>query len=69
MVQPYLDRGYRGFSEQSLVFGSEAEVADAFGRLEAMGYTDVIVRNLSSDQSESLETIEGLGRVREQLGG
>ncbi|HEY5647665.1 MAG TPA: LLM class flavin-dependent oxidoreductase [Pseudomonadales bacterium] len=69
VVQPYLDRGYRGFSEQSLVFGSEAEVADAFGRLGAMGYTDVIVRNLSSDQSESLETIEGLGRVREQLGG
>ncbi|MGE0622223.1 MAG: LLM class flavin-dependent oxidoreductase [Pseudomonadales bacterium] len=68
VVQPYLDRGYRGFSEAALVFGSEAEVADAFGRLEALGYTDVIVRNLSADQSESLETIERLGRVREQVG-
>lgn len=67
VVQPYLDRGYRGFSEAALVFGSEAEVADAFARLAAMGYTDVIVRNLSADQSESLETIERLGRVREQV--
>jgi len=67
VVQPYLDRGYRGFSEESLVFGSESEVADAFGRLQAMGYTDVIVRNLSADQAESLDTIERLGRVREQV--
>jgi hypothetical protein len=34
-----------------------------------MGYTDVIVRNLSSDQSECLETIERLGRIRERLAG
>jgi len=67
VVQPYLDRGYRGFNEAALVFGSETEVADAFARLAAMGYTDVIVRNLSADQAESLETIERLGRVREQV--
>ena len=69
VVQPYLDRGYRGFPEDALVFGSVQEVADAFARLGALGYTDVIVRNLSADQGESLETIERLGRVREQLAG
>ena len=69
VVQPYVDRGYRGFPEDALVFGSVQEVADAFARLGALGYTDVIVRNLSADQGESLETIERLGRVREQLAG
>lgn len=68
-VQPYIDGGYRGFSEDALLFGSIDTVADTLGRYAAMGYTDVIVRNLSSDQAESLATIERLGRVRELVSG
>lgn len=64
-VKPYLERGYRGFSEEALLFGSVEEVAESLVRLAGMGFTDVIVRNLSSDQAESLATIERLGRVRE----
>ena len=67
VVQPYLDKGYRGFSEQALLFGSVTEVAEKLAGFAGMGYSDVIVRNLSSDQSESLATIERLARVRELL--
>lgn len=67
VVQPYLDKGYRGFSEQALLFGSITEVAETLAGFAGMGYSDVIVRNLSSDQRESLATIERLARVRELL--
>ena len=54
--------------EQALVFGSVEEVAESLQAFDEMGYSDVIVRNLSSDQSESLATIERLGLVRELIG-
>jgi alkanesulfonate monooxygenase SsuD/methylene tetrahydromethanopterin reductase-like flavin-dependent oxidoreductase (luciferase family) len=66
-VQPYIDKGYRGFNEEALLYGSTEEVAETLEALEQMGYTDVIVRNLSADQQESLGTIERLARVRERL--
>jgi alkanesulfonate monooxygenase SsuD/methylene tetrahydromethanopterin reductase-like flavin-dependent oxidoreductase (luciferase family) len=69
VVAPYIDRGYRGFAEDALVFGSVEEVAETLSRFAGMGYTDVIVRNLVSDQQASLETIERLGRVRELVAG
>jgi len=68
VVRPYLEKGYRGFGEQALVFGSVEEVAESLQAFDEMGYSDVIVRNLSSDQSESLATIERLGLVRELIG-
>ena len=68
VVRPYLDAGYRGFSEDALLYGSVEAVAEQLGAFSAMGYTDVIVRNLSSDQRDSLATIERLARVRELLG-
>lgn len=67
VVQPYLDRGYRGFAPEALIYGSPAEVAEQFRALADMGYTDVIVRNLSADQSESLASIERLAEVRAAL--
>ena len=35
--------------------------------IEAAGYTDIIVRNMSADQGESLATLERLADVRRQL--
>lgn len=67
-VRPYLDAGYRGFKEEALLHGSVEQVAETLGKLAEMGFTDVIVRNLSSDQSESLATIERLALVRDQVG-
>ena len=64
MTQPYIDRGYRGFDEDALVYGSVQHVAEQFAALADMGYTDVIVRNISEDQAEALATIERLGEVK-----
>ncbi len=57
--------GYRGFDPEALVIGDARQVADSFRELAAMGYTDVIVRNLVADQKHALGSIERLGRARE----
>lgn len=67
-VAPDLARGYRGFSSEALVIGSISEAVEQFGRLRDLGYTDIIVRNISAEQSIALETIACLGEVRQQLG-
>jgi alkanesulfonate monooxygenase SsuD/methylene tetrahydromethanopterin reductase-like flavin-dependent oxidoreductase (luciferase family) len=66
-MAPYLARGHRGFPEASLLIGDVAEVADRMAALARQGYTDVIVRNITADQSQALATIERLARVRERL--
>jgi hypothetical protein len=60
-------QGYRGFPEDALLTGSVAEVTDELGRYQMLGYTDVIVRNISSDQAEALATIERLAEVKAAL--
>ena len=67
IVQPYIDGGYRGINPDALVYGNVESVADQLRTLQQMGFTDVIVRNLSSDQSEALATIERLAQVRALL--
>ncbi len=69
LKQTYLQKGYRGFSEDALLTGSVNEVADELAAYAALGYTDVIVRNISADQGEALATIERLALVREQMRG
>ncbi|MDA7591830.1 hypothetical protein N8756_09945, partial [Pseudomonadales bacterium] len=64
---PYLAAGYRGIPEEALLVGSVAEVADRLGQLQQQGYTEVIVRNMSADQMESLKTIELLSEVKAAL--
>jgi alkanesulfonate monooxygenase SsuD/methylene tetrahydromethanopterin reductase-like flavin-dependent oxidoreductase (luciferase family) len=68
VVEPYVQRGYRGFPEEALLFGSVSEVADELVRLRELGFSDVIVRNISADQGEALATIERLAEVRARLG-
>lgn len=63
----YVSRGYRGFAEDALLAGSVQEVADTLHDFATAGYTDVTVRNMSSDQSEALATIERLAEVRDLL--
>ncbi len=67
-VAPYVEGGYRGFPEDALLVGSVAEVADEMAAYQELGFTDVIVRNISADQSEALATIERLGAVKSALG-
>jgi hypothetical protein len=47
-----------------LLAGSVAEVAEELAAFEALGFTDVIVRNISIDQGEALATIERLAEVK-----
>ncbi len=64
VVEPYIEAGYRGMSADALMFGSPQEVAEQIAVLAQQGYTDVIIRNLSASQEESLATIERLAEVK-----
>ncbi|MFK7914202.1 MAG: LLM class flavin-dependent oxidoreductase [Pseudomonadales bacterium] len=63
-VAAELDKGYRGIAPEALLVGSASEVAAQLERLRQAGYTDVIVRNISSNQSLCLASIERLAEVR-----
>jgi alkanesulfonate monooxygenase SsuD/methylene tetrahydromethanopterin reductase-like flavin-dependent oxidoreductase (luciferase family) len=66
-MAPYLARGHRGFPEASLLIGDVDEVSESVAMLGRLGYTDVIARNITADQSEALATIERLGQVQDNL--
>ena len=63
----YMARGYRGFPPEAFMAGSVDEVAELMASFAEAGYTDIIVRNMSSDQSDALATIERLADVKRQL--
>lgn len=67
VVTPYIDGGYRGIDPAALIYGSVESVAEQLSDLAQMGFSDVIVRNLSGDQNEALATIERLAEVRALL--
>jgi alkanesulfonate monooxygenase SsuD/methylene tetrahydromethanopterin reductase-like flavin-dependent oxidoreductase (luciferase family) len=66
-MAPYIERGYRGFPAEALIFGSVEEVAEQIAALGEIGYTDVIVRNISADQRQALATIERLADVQRRV--
>jgi hypothetical protein len=49
------------------MIGSSTEVAGQIKVLEEQGFTDIIVRNISSNQQECMACIERLSDVKEQL--
>jgi len=59
--------GYRGFDPKALVAGTVAQVAERFRALGAMGFTDVIVRHLTTDHAKVLASFARLGEVRRTL--
>ena len=66
-VADVLEHGYRGFDPETLVIGGPETVASNFRALAEVGYTDIIARNISRDQSVALGTIRWLGEVRERV--
>ena len=60
-------KGYRGFSTDSLIIGDVGSVAEQFSAYGEIGYTDIIVRNLHPDPVRAVESTERLGGVRNQL--
>ena len=66
-VADLLERGHRGIDQEALVIGGPETVAATFREFAKVGYTDIIARNISSDQSVALDTIRWLGEVRERI--
>ena len=60
-------RGYRGFDPKALVAGTVTQVVERFRALAAMGFTDVIVRHLTTDHAKVLASLARLGEVRRTL--
>ena len=67
VIRPVLARGYRGFPAEAAVFGSIDDVTRKFRALAELGYTDVIVRHLTSDQPKVLASLGRLAEVRRGL--
>jgi alkanesulfonate monooxygenase SsuD/methylene tetrahydromethanopterin reductase-like flavin-dependent oxidoreductase (luciferase family) len=65
VAEPVVASGYRGFRPEALTYGSVEAVADRFRALAAMGYTDVIVRQLAAHQHEAVASIERLAAVQD----
>jgi alkanesulfonate monooxygenase SsuD/methylene tetrahydromethanopterin reductase-like flavin-dependent oxidoreductase (luciferase family) len=68
VLQQALSRDYRGIPAEALIAGSIDEVAEQFHALGELGYTDVIVRHLTTDQPKVLRSLERLEGVRAALG-
>ena len=66
-MAPYVEQGYRGISREALVIGDINGAVEYFAALAELGYTDVIVRNITVDQGQALATIERLGEVARQV--
>jgi len=60
-------KGYRGFDPKALIAGTVPQVAERCRALGAMGFTDVIVRHLTSDHAKVLGSFARLGEVRRTL--
>jgi len=60
-------RGYRGIDPAQLLVGGPDEVAARVQELAALGYDDIIVRNMTLNQAQALETIEQVGFINSVL--
>ncbi len=63
----YMAKGYRGFDEDAFMTGSVAEIAEQMIAFEEAGFTDIVIRNISSKQKQALSTIELLAEVKKQI--
>ncbi|MGD9750471.1 MAG: LLM class flavin-dependent oxidoreductase [Acidimicrobiia bacterium] len=63
-VAPAIAAGYRGMDPDTLIHGSPARVAERFAAFAELGFTDVIVRQITVPQELALRSYELLGEVR-----
>jgi len=68
VTQPYIDNGYRGMDQDALMVGTVEQVAEKMEAFGDVGYTDICIRNISTNQAEALATIERLAEVKRLLG-
>ncbi|HZQ35483.1 MAG TPA: LLM class flavin-dependent oxidoreductase [Dehalococcoidia bacterium] len=61
-VRPVLERGYRGFQTDALIYGGPERVLAAFHELHELGFEHVLIRHIVPDQGLVLASYERLGR-------
>ena len=66
-MEQALSQDYRGMPAEALIAGSVDEVAEQFRTFAEMGYTEILVRHLTSDQAKVLGSLERLAAVRAAL--
>ena len=59
-----VEAGYRGLTLEQLLVGDAGEVATSIEALGQLGYDDVIVRTMTPNQDDALETITLLGDIQ-----
>jgi alkanesulfonate monooxygenase SsuD/methylene tetrahydromethanopterin reductase-like flavin-dependent oxidoreductase (luciferase family) len=67
VLQQALARGHRGIAAEALIAGSADEVAEHFQVFAEIGYTEILVRHLTSDQPKVLGSLDRLAAVRTAL--
>jgi alkanesulfonate monooxygenase SsuD/methylene tetrahydromethanopterin reductase-like flavin-dependent oxidoreductase (luciferase family) len=67
VMGPLLTAGYRGIDTSALAVGTVSRVVDLLGAYADLGFTDVIARQIASDQTDALASYERLAEVRSQL--
>ncbi len=63
----YIERGYRGIDPDALLIGSPGRVAERIHELAELGFTEVLIRNITRDQRQALECIERFAAVKEAM--
>jgi alkanesulfonate monooxygenase SsuD/methylene tetrahydromethanopterin reductase-like flavin-dependent oxidoreductase (luciferase family) len=63
VADPVLATGYRGIDPAACVVGGPERVAAQLRELAGMGYTDVVIRHLASDQKQVLDSFARLPEV------
>jgi len=63
VAQAIVKAGYRGFDPSALVWGSVAEVIDKLRAFGPLGYTDIIVRHFTDNQTEVVGSLARLAEV------
>ena len=62
--EPLEQKGYRGFDLAALVTGTAEQVAERFLSLGERGFDEIVVRQLSFEQTDALASLERLAEVR-----
>lgn len=65
--QMIAEKGYRGFDPDALIIGDVQTVAEKMQQIEALGFTDVIIRNLHSNSDKAIASIQRLSEVKSLL--
>ena len=66
-MSQYVERGYRGIDPAALLIGGPQRVAERIHELAELGFTDVLIRNITRDQRQAPECIERFAEVKQAM--